>query len=250
MDLRTITPTVPTPTPHHRFTLQGRHGPLTLSIEATLTAPWTILFGPSGSGKSTILRALAGITPHLNLTFDHRNPTSLPWQPLQNTPPQHRNLAYDPQQALLLPHLTAAQNIRFPETLRHTPPSASLVPELTHLLHLESLLPKYPHQLSGGERQRISLARALAVPNARLLLLDEPFAGLDRTLRDALLPPLRAHLTARNLPVLSVTHDPDEALLLQAEILRLHDGHLTAQGPAPAVLADEIGRLAALLPKL
>ena len=234
------------PIPHHRFTLQGRHGPLDLSITATLTTPWTILFGPSGSGKSTILRALAGLTPHLNLTFDRHTPTTSTWTPLQNLPPQHRHLAYDPQQALLLPHLTAAQNIRFPETLHHTP--TSKLPELIHLLQLDPLLPKYPHQLSGGERQRISLARALAVPNAKLLLLDEPFAGLDRTLRDSLLPPLRAHLTARNLPVLSVTHDPDEALLLQAEILRLGNGALTAQGPAPDVLADEISRLRNLLP--
>ncbi len=233
-------------TPHHRFTLQGRHGQLTLSVHATLSSPWTILFGPSGSGKSTVIRALAGLTPHLTATFE-RTAADGTWQPLQTTPTQDRNLAYAPQNATLLPHLSALQNIRFPASLRHASPSAALIPEIIALLQLESLLPKRPHELSGGERQRVTLARALAVPDARLLLLDEPFAGLDRTLRDDLLPHLQAYLNARGLPVLSVTHDPDEALLLGAEILRLHDGHLTAQGPAPHVLADEIARLAAIL---
>ncbi|HLI76527.1 MAG TPA: ATP-binding cassette domain-containing protein, partial [Acidobacteriaceae bacterium] len=234
-------------TPHHRFSVHGSQGPLTLALEASLSAPWTILFGPSGSGKSTLLRALAGLTPSLATTFDRHDPATSTWGPLQYTATQHRALAYDPQQALLLPNLTVAENIRFPETLRDTPTANSLVPELTELLQLNPLLPKRPQQLSGGERQRVSLARALAVPGAKLLLLDEPFAGLDRALRDELLPHLQAHLTTRSLPVLSVTHDPDEALLLGAEVLRLNDGHLTAQGPAHQVLADEITRLQRLL---
>ncbi len=237
---------MPSKTPHHRFTLQGRQGHLTLSLQATLTAPWTVLFGPSGSGKSTVLRALAGLTPHLTSTFE-RTAADGAWHPLHTIATQGRQLAYAPQSAPLLPHLNALENIRFPESLRSATPSQSLVPEIIDFLHLEPLLPKRPHGLSGGERGRVSLARALAVPDARLLLLDEPFAGLDRTLRDDLVPRLQAHLAARGLPVLSVTHDPDEALLLGAEILRLHDGHLTAQGPAPQVLADEIARLAAIL---
>ena len=107
------------PTPHHRLAVHGRHGPLTLAITATLAAPWTVLFGPSGSGKSTLLRALAGLTPHLTITFERHNFTTQTWQPLQALIPQHRALAYDPQQALLLPHLTAEGNVRFPESLRH-----------------------------------------------------------------------------------------------------------------------------------
>jgi molybdate transport system ATP-binding protein len=235
--------------PHHRLHVQGRHAHLTFAIEATLRAPWTILFGPSGSGKSTLLRALAGLVPALTVSFERFQPSTQGWEPLQQVPIEKRKLAYDPQNAILLPHLTALENLRFPERVRRLKLDGSLIPELTALLQLEPLLPKRPHQLSGGERQRISLARALAVPDARLLLLDEPFAGLDRSLRDELLPPLIAHLTARNLPVLSVTHDPDEALLLKAEVLRLHNGQLTAQGSAQTVLADEIARLAALLPK-
>ncbi len=238
---------MPLQTSHHRFTITGHQGQLTLAVDAALAASWTVLFGPSGSGKSTILRALAGLTPNLATSFDRYDPGTQAWRSLQPIPTPRLQLAYAPQNAPLLPHLTARENIRFPESLRATPPASSLIPEITTLLDLEPLLSKRPHGLSGGERQRVSLARALAVPDARLLLLDEPFAGLDRTLRDRLLPGIRAHLAARALPVLSVTHDPDEALLLEAEVLRLRNGHLTAQGPASAVLADELSRLAAIL---
>lgn len=233
--------------PHHRFTLRGHQGQLSLHVDASLTAPWTVLFGPSGSGKSTILRALAGLTPNVQVTFERCTPDTQAWVALHQQPAHRRRLAYDPQQAPLFPHLTVADNIRFAESLRPVPNSTSLLTEITALLQLAPLLAKRPQQLSGGERQRVSLARALAVPDAQLLLLDEPFAGLDRALRDDLLPRLRDHLQARRLPVLSVTHDPDEALLLQAEVLRVHNGQLTAQGPAPQVLTDEITRLATIL---
>ncbi len=233
--------------PHHRFEIHGRLGQLNLAVSATLDASWTVLFGASGSGKSTILRALAGLTPDLQVGFARLEHQTARWQPLSKLPPHHRRLAYDPQQAPLLPHLSVRDNICFPESLRRMAANRSLLPALTDVLELGPLLSKAPHQLSGGERQRVSLARALAVPDAHLLLLDEPFAGLDRAHRDALLPRLRAHLTARKLPVLSVTHDPDEALLLQADVVRLQSGQTTTQGPAALILADEITRLRQIL---
>jgi ABC-type sulfate/molybdate transport systems ATPase subunit len=100
-----------------------------------------------------------------------------------------------------------------------------------------------PAQLSGGERRRVALARAFAVPNARLVLLDEPFTGLDRRLRDDLLPRMQAWLAIRGIPVLSVTHDVDEALLLDADVIRLENGRVLTQGSAREVLAGERDRL-------
>lgn len=238
-------------TPHHRFAITGSHGALPLAAQATLHAPWTVLFGPSGSGKSTVLRALTGVLPELTVEFSRFLSGQKQSQILSSTsirlPPEQRALAYSPQQAQLLPHLTAQANILFPEQVRRVPSTASALPALTALLDLKPLLARRPHQLSTGERQRVSLARALAVPDAHLLLLDEPFAGVDRTLRDRLLPALQRYLISRNLPVLSVTHDPDEVLLLGADVLRMHNGDLIAQGPPAATLADEISRLRNLL---
>ncbi len=111
------------------------------------------------------------------------------------------------------------------------------------MFDLNRLANRRPHNLSGGERQRVSLARALAVPDTQLLLLDEPFAGVDRALRDDLIPLLQSTLAARRIPVLSVTHDVDEALLCAAEVIRLTDGRNAAQGPTATVLAPEIDRI-------
>lgn len=195
-----------------------------------------------------MLRALAGLLPALDTTLERPPRHGQLGQRFTSGHPESRGLAYAPQGAPLFPHLSVRDNLRFPEALAHLPEGSSRLPEITALLQLEPLLSRRLQALSGGERQRVSLGRALAVPGAQLLLLDEPFAGLDRALRDALLPPLQTYLRTRDLPVLSVTHDPDEALLLHANVLRLHDGRLTHQGPAPEVLADEIARLRSLLP--
>ncbi len=209
--------------PHHRFDLQIHLGALHLDVALRLTAPWTVLFGPSASGKTTLLRALCGLIPC----------------DADPTPPHRRNLAYAPQNPSIFPHLSVRENIAFPmKTLRNNEISS----KLDHLLQLFDLAPlagSMPQSLSGGELQRVNLARALAVPAPRLMLLDEPFTGLDRASRARLLPRLQAELEARNVPVLSVTHDVEEALLLNAEIIRLEAGRITAQGSAHQVLASE-----------
>jgi len=243
--------------PHHRFQIDARLGALRLAVVAELAAPWTVLFGPSGSGKSTLLRALCGLVPEAAVTFSRRTSPApkihtedLPagavihWTPLTLRPTHRRDLAYAPQHAALFPHLSVEDNIGFPFQVCAEPTLGShLVDEALTLFQLHPLANRMPKDLSGGERRRVSLARAFATPDARLMILDEPFSGLDRTLRDQLLPRLRQALAARNLPVLSVTHDVDEALLLGAEVLRLERGEITAQGRAEEVLGAERARL-------
>ena len=111
--------------------------------------------------------------------------------------------------------------------------------EAIKLFRLEELVHRHPKNLSGGERQRVNLARAFAAPAPRLMLLDEPFTGIDRPLRDAILPELRESLRLSGVPVVSVTHDVEEAFRLQAEVVVLRDGRISDQGYVSRVLADE-----------
>jgi molybdate transport system ATP-binding protein len=111
--------------------------------------------------------------------------------------------------------------------------------DLVRLFRIGDLLERYPAQLSGGQAQRVSVARALMPRHSRLVLLDEPFTGLEQALRDELLLTLKQWTREHRLPVLSVTHDVTEALLLEAEVIKLHEGRIVAQGPAQEVLAGE-----------
>jgi molybdate transport system ATP-binding protein len=186
------------------------------------------------------------------------------------TPPHLRHLAYAPQGAILFPHLTVRENVAFAlnssrqkvqrENIRrnNTPREATAQPshialdldpidKAIELFALTALASRKPRDLSGGERQRVNLARAFAVPAPRLMLLDEPFTGVDRALRDTLLPRMQQHLAARGIPAISVTHDVEEALLLRADVIRLDAGQVIAQGPALQTLAAERQRMLRVL---
>jgi molybdate transport system ATP-binding protein len=111
--------------------------------------------------------------------------------------------------------------------------------------HLTELKEKQSAELSGGEAQRVAVARAAIGASGRLLLLDEPFSGLDVAVRDRLIEDLRGWLDGS--PVASVTHDVGEAFLLGAEVVRIADGRVVAQGPAEVVLAEERRKLLGVL---
>lgn len=259
------TSSVPT-TPHHRLRVRAQVGGLSLEVDAEFSAPWTILFGPSGSGKTSLLRAMCGLLPRSRFASAvefNRCDSSGRWEALEKEgeshPPAARLLAYAPQGAFLFPHLSVGENVRFGSSLAHKrcatddfnaqtttkdprgqgPLSPDLSEQACELFELQPLWNRRPAELSGGERQRVNLARAYARPYARLLLLDEPFTGFDRELRDRLLPRLWTAARARALPVISVTHDVEEAFLLDAEVLRLEAGRLLARGLAGDILRRE-----------
>ena len=240
-------PSLPRLRAHHELAVSGTLGSLSLRFEARFAAPWTVLFGPSGCGKSTILRAMCGLTEGLAVRFLRFHSTGQPLV-LQrddlHMPSARRKLGYAPQSAGLFPHLSVAENVSFALRVRaRKPESSSLVDDAVNLMRLRNLRDRLPRELSGGERQRVSLARALAVPDSCVLLLDEPFAGIDRALRDQLLSDIQQWAEQRRLPVISVTHDVDEAFLLRAEVLRLNSGSVIAQGQPSEVLADEAARM-------
>lgn len=226
---------------HHNVQLDCQLGALHLRIGATFEHPWSILFGPSGSGKSSVLRGLCGLLPNSRSRIVRGDPPDQHHNiDLTHIPPRDRRIAYAPQQPSLFPHLTVASNITFAQKSSHSSTrSEEKIAEAIKLFRLEDLLHRYPRNLSGGQQQLVNLARAFCVPAPKLMLLDEPFAGIDRPLRDAILPELRESLRLSGIPVVSVTHDVEEAFLLKAEVFWIEAGRIHAQGYVSKVLADE-----------
>ena len=233
-------------------TMSHRLGPLTIAVDFRLHAPWTVLFGPSGSGKSTILRTISGfVEPERGcVVAGPSKRTVLDTARRVNLPPHQRPVRSAPQAARLIPHRSVLGNVRYglapglPEAEKR-----DLVDQMLELFRLRSMAERSPGRLSGGETQRVAVARAVlsAVtydgPERALLLLDEPFAGLDSELRDDLAVGLRTFLRRWKTPVLSVSHDVEEAFLLKAEVIRLADGQIVEQGPAAEVLGYERDRI-------
>src|SRR5438874_1037697 len=207
-------------------------------MQFELARPWTILFGPSGSGKTTILRAIAGlVTPESGrIAVRQASMTTvlLDTAALVDLPPHLRHTPLAPQSPSLFPHTPVQQNLEY---------GGALDPTTNRVFGIGDLLSNRPAELSGGEAQRVSLARAAAAANPRLLLLDEPFTGLDLPLRSELVSHLLEWQRRSRVPILSVTHDVAEAFQLGAQVIRLAEGRILAQGPALEVLRGERERL-------
>ena len=181
------------------------------------------LLGPSGCGKSTLLRAIAGfqeldsgeiwLDNELLSTERHR------------IPPEERGVGMVFQDIALFPHLTVADNIAFGLTGWSETSQYKRITELLDLIGLTGLGQRYPHELSGGQQQRVALARAMA-PKPKLLLLDEPFSGLDTELRGRLASEVRMILKSDGICSLLVTHDQREAFDFADRIAVMHDGHI------------------------
>jgi iron(III) transport system ATP-binding protein len=208
----------------HRY---GRRSVLE-NIDLTLEAgAITALLGPSGCGKSTLVRLLAGLEPLQ--TGRIKLPDGQVAEPGREPPPERRGVGLVFQDLALFPHLDAARNIAF--GLGHLP-SAERQGRVAELLGLVGLVGRgadLPHELSGGMQQRVALARALA-RRPGLLLLDEPFSGLDPVLRLRLRGELRALVRRLGVACLVVTHDPDEALHLGDRLAVIDRGRIVQDG--------------------
>ena len=199
----------------------------------------TALFGPSGSGKTTLLRCVAGL--------ERASPARLlvngeTWQDeRQWTPPHRRAIGYVFQEASLFPHLTVMGNLRYGQRRSSTAHRVSLDQAIA-LLGIEPLLARKPEHLSGGERQRVGMARALAV-GPRLLLMDEPLSALDLRLKQEILPYLERLRDELDIPMLYVSHSPDEVARLADHLVMLEAGQVRASGPLQEVLSGVGGPL-------
>ncbi|WP_263381322.1 ATP-binding cassette domain-containing protein [Granulicella arctica] len=219
-------------------TMQHRVGSLALDVSFRLTGPWTVLFGASGSGKTTVLRAVQGFVQPYTGRIVIAAQVVTDRVAKVNLAPHRRQVRSAAQAARLFPGKTVRENVCFGA-------EPSIADEVLAICRLQEFAGAMPGTLSGGERQRVSVARAVAsaATSGTLLLLDEPFGGLDLALRDALAIELRDWLRLRGVPVLSVTHDVGEVFLLGAEVIRLVDGRIVEQGPVEQVLAKERDRL-------
>ena len=148
-----------------------------------------------------------------------------------------RGVRWAGQTAMLFPRMTVRENLRFG--------APDQVEEGLGHFRMGELAEKRPAQLSGGEAQRVAVVRAAIGARGKLLLLDEPFTGLDAGVRDELMGQLKEWLG--ETPVISVTHDVGEAFLLGAEVVRMSEGRVVAQGAVGNVLAEERESLKALL---
>lgn len=165
------------------------------------------VLGPSGCGKTTLLRSIAGFeTPDSGtIKIDGK----LMFGPNKRVKPEHRRIGYVPQDGVLFPHLSAAQNIGFGLTKSHR--NGQRIDEMLELVGMAGLGQRMPHELSGGQQQRIALARALA-PSPSLVLMDEPFSALDAGLRATLRQDVTTMLEQIDATAIIVTHDQEEAL--------------------------------------
>lgn len=181
------------------------------------------LLGPSGCGKTTLLMAIAGLQPITEgeICFSDVCIATNSFQ----QPPQDRNIGMVFQDYALFPHLNVKQNIAFGISKLSQKQQSERITDLLKLVGLPDAGKRYPHELSGGQQQRIALARALA-PKPKVLLLDEPFSGLDVELRESLAYELRKILKSEGITALMVTHNQNEAFALADSVGVMKGGKL------------------------
>jgi putative spermidine/putrescine transport system ATP-binding protein len=191
------------------------------------------LLGASGCGKTTLLRIVAGLESASSgsVRIDGQNVTGLP--------PEDRDIAMMFQSYALLPHLSVAENVRFPLRMRRIggrDEQRQRVAAALETVQLAHLADRKPRQLSGGQQQRVALARAI-VSNPKVLLLDEPLSNLDARLREDMQVELIEIHKRLGLTTLFVTHDQEEALSLSDRIVLLNAGRIEQEGKPGEIYA-------------
>ena len=190
------------------------------------------LLGPSGCGKSTALRIAAGLERAQKGIVELGD--AIVSDSEVHLPAEDRNIGLVFQDYALFPHLSVIDNVKFGLKRDRSGMAESKARNALEMVHMEKFLNKYPHMLSGGEQQRVALARALA-PQPEVMLLDEPYSGLDARLREKIRDEVLHLLRQQGCATLMVTHDAEEAMFMADKIIVMNDGRVIQVG-SPAEL--------------
>ena len=204
----------------------------------------TAALGRSGAGKSTLLRAIAGLE-RID-SGEIRSSAGVLSGAGVHLPPERRRVGLVFQDYALFPHLTALQNVMFGLSGMEKEARRARALALLESVHLADRAAAHPHALSGGEQQRVALARALA-PAPEIVLLDEPFSGLDARLRESTREMALAALKESGAAVLIVTHDAQEAMLMADALALMADGRIVQQGAPDELYRRPVSAAAARL---
>ncbi len=204
-------------------------GSFSLQIAFQSDSRVTGLFGASGSGKSSLVNLIAGLLKpdRGRITID--GDVLCDTDAGINIPPHKRRIGYVFQDARLFPHLNVAQNLDYGRRMNRLPRDAAHWQHIVSILDIEPLQMRRPGQLSGGERQRVALGRAL-LARPRLLLLDEPLGALDHDRKGEILPYLERLRDEENVPMVYVSHDPDEIRRLAGDVVLFKAGRVAGFG--------------------
>jgi molybdate transport system ATP-binding protein len=200
-----------------------------LDIAFTSDAQRLVLFGPSGAGKTQTLMMMAGLNAPQQGKVVFKDKVLLDSHSGIHLPARQRGLGYVFQDYALFPHLTVRQNMGFALAQGWRNPSPDhqdpAIDHWTEVFQLQAVADLYPEQLSGGQRQRTALARAL-VASPHALLLDEPFAAMDRPLRQRLRSELLQLQAELSLPMVLITHDEEDVQTFAQEVIQIDKGQV------------------------
>lgn len=209
--------------------IEKQLGQFSLKVAFESTSRVTGLYGASGSGKSSLVNIIAGLSEPDRGRIVIDSEVVDDTQAGIHVPPHKRRIGYVFQDARLFPHRSVAQNLDYGRRMNGLARDDVHQQRIVDLLDIGALLTRRPAQLSGGERQRVALGRAL-LSKPRLLLLDEPLGALDQDRRAEILPYLERLRDEEHIPMIYVSHDPDETRRLAGQVVILKAGRVAAFG--------------------
>jgi molybdate transport system ATP-binding protein len=209
--------------------VEKRLGTFQLAAKFETEARVTALYGPSGAGKTTIVNMIAGLVAPDRGRIMYRGKVLFDAAGKVSLPPHRRQFGYVFQDGRLFPHMSVRGNLEYGRRMYRLKRDAAELERVIALLDIGHLTDRRPGKLSGGERQRVAIGRALLM-RPQLLLLDEPLASLDAARKAEIMPYLERLRDEAQVPMIYVTHQPEDARRLASTVVRIEAGRVAAVG--------------------